>query len=212
MRRKKEVRKSGRASDYIGRLTIQPGDKFIVCARASSGPQDAKNNTADQLAWLQQTVAERGGEVIRVVQHVGSGTDPLWLRQAAEQALTDGAILLAESTDRFIRHPAYHSKLNPNAQAGRREFTKLRRATMGAKLMTYLHPDASPGKVRAQQTRRGQWAKGKRGGRPIAKKCVRELKLPQALKLRAGGASLGMIAKELDMAKSTIQGWIERYF
>ena len=166
---KKRVRASndlrlepGRASAYIKHAPeeIRPGDRVILCCRVSGHVQDRNGNLRDQEKNLRKRAAELGACVIDVETYVGSGRDAYWLIRPALKARERGAKLYAESTDRFIRHPDYHSKTYPDAQARDFELQELQTLTLGVPLLTDLHPDSSPSEVRGFQRRRGQAAKG----------------------------------------------------
>ena len=64
----------------------------------------------DQEKNLRQKAKKIGAIVVDTVKHVGSGTDPYWLAPYVEKANRCGAKLLAETTDRLVRHPGYHSR------------------------------------------------------------------------------------------------------
>lgn len=83
-------------------------------------------------------------------------------------AKRENATILAESTDRYIRNPGYHSKDMPDLQATDVDLRELTRWAEGVTLTTLLGPDAPPTEVRSYQQKRGQAAKGRKGGRPIS--------------------------------------------
>jgi len=128
--------------------------------------QNRNGNLADQETNLRRKANRLGAEVVGVVGHVGSGTDPYWVGRAVAIAEKHEAKLYAETTDRFVRHPAYHSKDNPNAQARESELRDLAWWADGVVLTTDLDPNASPWESRSYQRKRGQRFKGNRGGRP----------------------------------------------
>ncbi len=209
-------RPTAKASDYISPLTVNPGDVFVRCARCSTRSQ--RQHLTEQLTVLEQEVLKRGGVIYTPpslpVGHVGNGSDPSWLTPYAEIAKEHGYSLLAESTDRFIRSGDYHPHNNPHARPSKSDFIRLRRATLGVALVTLIHPDAAFREVRRHQTRRGQIAKGKTGGRPVRelagyKKQRREELLPEALELKAQGTSIKKISKELGVAYMTACDWLK---
>jgi hypothetical protein len=83
---------------------------------------------------------------------------------AIELARKHGAALLAESTDRYLRHHDYKST-NPVPPTDD-QFRALAELAGDVPLVTVLPPDATHGEVRSQQIKRGQQAKGRKGGRP----------------------------------------------
>ena len=139
---------------------MRPGDSVILCCRVSERAQRHNGNLDDQERNLREMAKHFGVHVIDVVRRVGPGTDPCWLVAAVEKAKRCNAKLFAESTDRFIRHPAYHSKSNPDAQAREPDLQDLQVWTAGVTLVTDLHPDASPHEVRSYQRKRGQRLRG----------------------------------------------------
>jgi len=205
----------GKARKYISLFRIKPGDKVIIACRVSTGPQEDKMNLDDQERFLRRQVERSGGTVIGVVKRSISGVDPFWLGKAVALAKKTGTIILAESTDRFIRHPSYHSKNEPDWQARHIDLDRLRYVADGVELMTFLDPEATPGEVRSHQTRRGQQLKGRVGGRPKKqeagyKKRRREELLPEVRELRKQGKSQRQISREINVAQSTIHGWLSK--
>jgi DNA invertase Pin-like site-specific DNA recombinase len=192
---------------------LKPGDKVLLCCRVSSHKQCSEHNLADSEANLRREADQRQLVVVDTYCHLGSGWDRGWLCLAADKAKEQGATLLAESTDRFARHPAYHSSECPNVRARTSELDDLRWWTLGVELATVLHPDTPASEVRSYQRRRGQHEKGSFGGRPGLpgyKKRRRQKKLPEVLELNKRGASLRTIVAETGLAKSTVADWIRR--
>jgi hypothetical protein len=186
----------GVPSRYIRSFdAIQRGDKVILCCRVSGWTQDHHGNLDDMEASLRESAEARGAIVVDTVRHVGSGSDPYWLFQAARKARETRAKLLAESTNRFIRHPRYHSKERPDLQARDCDLRWLASTTSGVELVTVLDPDATPAEERAIETRRGQSLKCRKGGRPIkGRHRFRAKWLPYAEQLSTDGLSLRQIA------------------
>ena len=212
----------GRASDYIRYAPeeLRRGDVVVLFCRVSEHPQQYHGNLADQEVNLIERADHFGVRIIDVVRCVGSGTDPCWLVVAAEKARQCNAKLFAESTDRLVRHPAYHSKTNPNAQAREPDLQDLQLWTAGVTLVSDVHPDASPHDVRSYQRKRGQRLKGNRGGRP-QKRPWKERRLalqPLAQELRAADVSYQAIADRLNVmdhgfpyvTAKTIWNWLNR--
>lgn len=240
----------GKARNYIIKLAdLQPNQKVILCCRVSDFPQNFRGNLDDQKAGLQRAAENHGGNVIAIFLYVGSGCDPGWLETlpileqeaalqnsrpvmvacvpgmkpacAVDLAIENSAVLLAETTCRFIRHRGFHTEYWPDAQAREHELQDLRIVTSGVPLMTLLDPEASPSDVRSLQSKRGQHEKGRFGGRPKSKrpgekKFLRQKWLGTVRKLRRKGRSLREIAQELScrtgrrISHSTIQDWISR--
>lgn len=204
--------KPGRASDYIclAAKYLKPGTRVVLCLRVSRYAQKRHGNLADQEANLRKAVARRGAIVVAVVRHVGSGYDPDWLAVAAGRAAVHGAVLLAETTDRFIRTRLYDRDCQ-DVQARPGDLEYLRYCTDGMLLLTDLRPDATPEEVRTYQIRRGRLEKDKQGGRPMRPKNRRAKLKPEALKLRRDGVPLSEIEKRLKLPLSTVQRWVSHF-
>lgn len=204
----------GDASSFINDIeSLHSSDKVILCCRVSRCAQRERGNLKDQEANLRQAMKLLSVDVVDVVTHVGSGADPSWLTRAAHKAEKTNAALVAETTDRFIRHPGYHSKENPNAQARDCDLEELAWCTGGVMLVTLLPPDALPGQVRSFHTARGQVQKSQKGGRPRThprgyKKQRRSSSLAKASWMRRCGLSIRRIAELLKTPKTTVQDWI----
>lgn len=204
----------GPASEYINVFQVSPGDLFVIACRVSTHAQSL--NLDDQEEFLREEIEDQGGIVIDIAREVAWGGEPLWLSEAVEIAKKTGATILAESTDRLIRHPSYHPKHNQSLMPRRSKLDKLRRATEGVTLMTVLNPEASSTKQRSHQTKRGQQIKANIGGRPKKKRTGhkkerREQLLPEALQLWSQGLSQRQVAKKFKVPFSTMQEWISKY-
>jgi DNA invertase Pin-like site-specific DNA recombinase len=203
----------GRASDFLELADIRPGVKVVLCCRVSTPAQEYRGNGKDQEVNLRKIVEQVGGEVVGVGHHTGKGFDPRWLLPVAALARRLGAILLAESADRYLRSFSYHSSRNPNSQPMLRDFEELRWLLGGVTAATVLHPDGTPRKVRSYQRRRGQRAKGRSCGRPVMRaagyKKERLLQLrPRAVELRRSGMSIREVAAKLDVPVMTCWRWV----
>jgi len=206
----------GTASNYIKPIDdVQPGDKVVLCCRVSTYEQGRTEKLTRQVAYLRQEMERREAAVVYVIRHVGSGRNPYWLAKAVVIAKEHGAKLVAESTSRFIRHPGYHSVQNWTAQARDVDLEDLRWWTKGMTLVTLLNPDASPADERSYQSKRGQRAKGRKGGRPKQneagyKKQRRISNLPKVYWMNVCGLSIRRIATMLQVPTMTVHGWIQR--
>jgi hypothetical protein len=212
----------GKASNYIGHFEseIRPGDNVLLWCRESH-PQNAAHLDHDEAA-LRDSATKRAANVVGVHRCVAVGYDGshqsrgCWvaeLARAAALAKKHGAKLLAAETDRLVRHPAFHPKLNPTAQARESDLADLVSWTDGVPLLTLLHPDASSGVARSSQTKRGRKAVGRYGGRPPKrqpgyKKKRRLDLLPRILELYSHGMRLGQIVVETRVPRRTISRWL----
>jgi DNA invertase Pin-like site-specific DNA recombinase len=208
----------GKASRYIKSFdTISPGDKVVLWCRVSSHVQNRNGNLADQEWSLRCAAVQAGAEVLEHFTAACSGVG--WsscLCEAVQYARKHGAKLVAESTDRFIRHPRYHSVCRPDAQARDVELDDLASWTQGVELVTFLNPETSPSEVRSYQSKRGQAEKQHRGGRPKMKhpgykRRRRAEQLAEALQLRDQGNSIREIASQIGVPKSTIGYWCQSH-
>jgi hypothetical protein len=218
---------AGNARRHIASFQVNPGDRFVLLCRVSSHQQGRRGNLVAQETNLREAVESHGGIVVAVKAYEWSGKGPKWfeyLNEAALSAQRHDAILLAATTDRFIRSEWYRSDSERfwRAQAQHHELYDLRDCTRGVPLMTYLDPNTPPGECRALLTQWGQAAKGK-GGRPrkadrepgYAKR-RRETYTPMALQRRAQGGSWRAIAAEVSrddgapVTHVTISKWVKR--
>lgn len=212
----------GKASNYISffpklvRETKEAILLVILFARVSSCAQHYKGNLRGQFNWLQKRLKRYGNvRIIAEIKDVASGwkEERDGLKRAAAIALKNGAIILTETTDRYIRSPYYHSQKNPSVQPTDAEYMDLIQSLDGVVLATMLHPDTHWKKVRSHQSKRGQQTKGNKGGRPKInepgyKKKRRLEKLPLVLQLHNRGVTLGDIHVLTGIPKSTVWYWV----
>jgi hypothetical protein len=156
-------------SYYISVFNIRRGDRIFIVCRVSKRAQFLAGNLDDQVDALIAAVQRAGGVVVGVKTQIGNGANPEWLAAAAVLARRRGARLLAETTDRLIRHPDYHSTLRPKLQAGQAQLERMAECLDGAEVMTLVDPDAPPHDNMSQHRQRGQEQKGHCGGRSLKK-------------------------------------------
>jgi hypothetical protein len=207
----------GKASNYFTYDNIKPGDLVVLACRVSGWEQERTKKLNRQVANLRKLVKARGARIAAIFKHVGSGQDPVWLGNAADEALENGAKIVVECVNRAIRHPAYHSKKNFTSQAQTIDLEDMKFWTKGLELVSILAPDATPQEERSYQTRRGQAESGNKGGRP--RKQTRRLwqvaTKRLAIDLHLQGTSYRKIAAETGVPVSTMQRWfadIERVY
>jgi hypothetical protein len=224
-RRRIEARR-GRPADFIrGFESLQPGETVDLWVAVSGSEQKRDQNLKDAEAWLRLKVRERGALVGNVARHVVSRYAqflPRALWQAALEANRQGRNLLAESVDRFIRHPHYRSNLKPhlNFQVNDKfDLEALREHTCGAELVTWLDPSATAEEVRSHQRIRGQWGKSRRGGRPRKHhrkwKARRERLAGSVRRLHAKGVNSYQIWRKLEsrgeiVTYHTVRNWVRQ--
>jgi hypothetical protein len=162
---------------------------------------------------------ERWGFVIaneNVFPEVASGRaldDRPQFHAACARARELDGILVAESVDRQLRNADYHSADNKDAQPTDEEFEALLALADGVPLSSIIDPDATLRQVTGIKTRWRGEATGQKGGRPRKgaprKKRTYSLKFPSlARQMSEADATLGEIAKELGVPRSTVQGWV----
>jgi len=135
------------------------------------------------------------------------------------QALTvEGkhAVILATSTDRFLRNENFNPKYNPHVLPIEAQFERLMKLSSGVPLVTVVPPDRSWKKVRGYQSKWGQRNKGNKGGRPILKSSGwtirrRKKKMPRVRKMLKRGKNVTEIARKLQMSRSTVDEWVKNY-
>lgn len=210
----------GRASDYIEHWEdlVQRGaaTSVVLYARSSHRTQDRRGNLSQQLAGLREQMKRYGVLIVAEFKETGSGweIDRERLKAAARRARKTGTVVVAESTDRFIRSKNYHSKKNPSARPTVAEFEALKQATRGIVLATIQPPDADWKKVRGCQSKRGQSAKGQRGGRPGKpghKKRRRLKQVPRVLRLRQKGLTYRAVAERTGISTMVVWDWVNKY-
>lgn len=194
--------KRGTASNYILSLSeMVQGDRVVICCRVSGRVQKWKRSLDKQERNLRQIVKKRGGIVVGVVSYQGSGIDPSWLLEAARLARKHRAILLAESTDRFIRHPSFNTDYWPTAQAREADLWNLESWSPGVLLMTVLDPDAKPSLVRNYQQDRGK----RMTKTPGYKKQETIEATPEIIRLKKAGLTQHEIARRVGMNQPRVR-------
>lgn len=154
-RRRAEHR--GLASNHIKHFDdIPSGAHCVICCRVSGGEKKRKRSLRYSEKHLREAVSRHGSQTVGVVSYIGSGFEPYWLVRAARLAREHGAILLAETPNRFIRHRGYHSVRWFDAQARECELEELACVTEGVTLATLMQPDATAGEERSYATKRGK--------------------------------------------------------
>lgn len=185
------------------------GQKVILYCRVSAGDQE--DNLDGQELRLRRYLESFEVKIIGIFREVISGyvRNCGRLKTAAKEAKKTGAVILAESTDRFVRNIDYNSKTNPNAQPTVEEFEYIKYITKDVILATALHPDLPWKKVRKYQTIRGQKTKGGRHPKGWRKRRKKKF-YKTVIRMRKEGQSLGHISKKLKLTKSLVQYWIAK--
>ncbi len=150
------------ASDYIRHLVeiVERNKRIVIYCRVSGWVQEWKHNLTDQEESLAQWC--KGLNVLRSFSEVASGYCPSDERQALlaaiEYARDNQAIIVAESTSRFIRNRNWRT-YNQSVQPTILDFSALKEWAGEIELATVYHPDISWKQERRIQTERGMRAK-----------------------------------------------------
>ncbi len=202
-----------------------PNMVAILYNRESSYPQDYNGNHDMHEQVLRRACRKLNIPVVSFYCETCSGkmlnNERRALRKAVRKALAKikkwkSAIIIATSSDRFLRSVDFHTKESPSVLPTQTEFQKLQKLTRGVPLVTLLKPDKSWKKVRRYQSKWGQKIKGNKGGRPKInkpgyKKQRRLEKMPRVLRLRKKGASWGDVLALTGIAKSTAADWVRKH-
>lgn len=200
----------GVASHYLKWIEEVPSERSLVCLnRVSTTPQERAGNLLDQIAENSQALL--GRPVVAVVSGVESssidGYRPL-LMKAIRMARLHDAALVVSCRDRLLRHSDYDGRRCTEAPAIY-EYETVMDMLDGVIIATILPPDTPS---RGKQIKRGQAAKGNRGGPPKSKpgwkRDRRDELLPQVRWLRNKGWSLRAIAGEVGVPFGTVYDWL----
>jgi len=110
----KSPRSVCKASQFLSDLqSLQKGSKIVLWLRVSTSPQ--KEHLQEQEAGLRKLARKSELIVITTVKCIAYGhpNDPMWLMkfaEAIELCKKHDAILVAETTDRFIRNSVDHQQ------------------------------------------------------------------------------------------------------
>jgi len=217
----------GKASNYIGHfkrlLQNRQTIKVVLYCRVSRCQQYKNGNLSDQLKYLRRKIGKFSKkynvkiEVVTYFKETASGwcNDRERLIWAAKTAKACNAVLLAESTCRFLRHAGYHSSRRPDILPTVDDFKTLLSNTKHVQLATMMHPDTPWRKVKSYHVKRGQQTKQRQGGRPVGqypgyKKEQRKQNLNRVLKLHTKGETVAAIVRVTGIARSTINDWIRK--
>ena len=219
---------TGRASDYIVHLKIlvlsRRTLRVVLYCRVSRCWQSKNGNLKDQKRYLLRIIRKYQKrynvriDIVAVFQETASGwaEDRTKLIDAARTAKVCNAVLVAESSCRFLRSGRFHSSQKPDVLPTIYEYENLMKDTEGATLASIMPPDRPWKKVRSSQTKRGQRSKKTCGGRPPKKypgyKKERQKKyLELVLQLLRDGYSVADIVRETGIHRSTINDWKRKY-
>ena len=164
---------SGIASEFIHHLPDLLAEErrpVVLLCRVSNEKQEQQGNLDDQMndaiAKLRKPGFRLGRDlfVFDAVESSRIQDDRLLLEWAVAFARERGAILVAVHRDRFIRSSSFDGRTKTEAPTIG-EYVQLKRLAGDVPLATILHPDDPA--TRSKQIKRGQQAKGRKGGRPM---------------------------------------------
>ncbi|MCC6127293.1 MAG: recombinase family protein [Pirellulales bacterium] len=208
----------GKASDYIRHFVeiAYSGIKVILYPRVSGRTQNRRGNLKAQEFWSRNSLKSYKVEIIDAFCETASGwaNDRTRLIAAAELAKREEAVLVAVSTDRFIRSKAFTTDTNPDVLPTVEEYEALIEDTQGVLLATLLPPDTPWRKVHPIQIKMGQKFKGRKGGRPLKKppghkKQKRLANGSKVLWMDFCSMSERQIEKNTGIPRRTIRRWIK---
>jgi hypothetical protein len=208
-RRFLEANAPATASDFLYHLPTFIADHGImpVVLHGRVSGYEQRSHLSDISSYLKYEARAYQLKVVGKVERVVPGTRSFESRpdliEASRIALETGAFILSESACRVIRGEGFHPWLHPDRLPTVPQFAKLMR-DVGVYIATALPPDMHWQDVkRHESTVRAGFAKRQ------PSKVYAELG-PIAFAMLDAGASLGEVARELRVAKSTVQGWDER--
>ena len=217
---------TGKAGDYIAHfenlLPSRPGLKVVLYCRVSRCWQSKNGNLKSQNEYLKKTIQRYRKKndcnihITTTFEEVASGweNDRTQLIDAARTAKVCNAVLVAESTCRFLRSDRFHSNKRPNVLPTIYEYENLVTDTQGVTLATIMPPDTAWKDIKGFQARRGQHSRSNYGGRPKDKysgyKNDRRTKyLKQVRQYYRKGLSIADIVRKTNIPRSTISDWIK---
>ena len=192
----------GIAGRFVNWLRLVPAGNAIVIARVSAEVQRGK--LKKKAAHLRRMAKEAGHLVVLTFEHVCPAHGQKWLDfldEMTQVAKEKDAFLLAETADRFARHPKYHPKYNSRQQAGLDEWFLVMDATEGIVLATVADPKSDSSESKSAQIKMGIAG-------PKSKKQIRKKKRPLAIKLFETVKNKSAIAKRLNVPRKTVVGWL----
>ncbi len=215
----------GIASEFIHHLPdlLANGARpVVVYCRVSTLSQKLKGNLDDQVTEAIQMLGALGisrGPNLLVVAHVGASSinaNRFDLERAIESARRRNGIVVAVHRDRFIRSSIFDGRRETELPRIA-EYMRLKHMADNVPLATLYDPDQP---ARSNQIKRGQKAKGNRGGRPRKrawkKRRLRRINL--AREWRNDGKSYQQIADLLNarddgftnQTPMTVYNWLKK--
>lgn len=165
---------AGIASEFLQRLAPfaeQEGHRpLILYCRVSTQTQAGKGNLREQekealeKLWAMGYVSAPEISVFKGVESGHIQEDRTILEQAIAEARKRGATIVAVHRDRLVRNQFFKGGKSKTEPPTIGEYRRLVQFAGDVPLATITDPDSRA--ARSQQIKRGQRAKGRRGGRP----------------------------------------------
>lgn len=203
--------KAGKASKYILTADYTREEPYQPFLRVSTCQQGKRQNLLGQEIHLTRILAQAGRTILPPIRFEWSGRGMERLEktfEASNQAQKYGAILLAATTDRFIRSCLFRSnhRLYCQAQASEEELQDWKLTVGNTPVMTHLHPDSTPGECKALLTLWGLAVKDKEPGYKKRRKLDLKAKV---IELRLLGWGYQRIGKTLQVTRTTVEKWVK---
>lgn len=210
-----------KASNYIHHAKeyySQHPDMMVVLYDRLSGRKAGQTlNHINHIKILRTWLEKRNIPILGCFVEVISGRDLTSNRkaliQARKLARKHNAVIITPCTNRYLRNANKQADIPPTQE----EFEKLIELTRGVPLLTLLHPDLPPSRVRSKLTIWGQRIKGNKGGRPRKQKAgylkERRLKLKPVARqyYYKDKISISEISRLIDVSRTTVDRWIKTH-
>lgn len=197
--------------EYLPAILTQDRLTVVLLCRVSTDDQDANRNLDDGTMHAWRHLRAMGCRPVTMDEGVETSnifSNRTILEQAIEEARRLGAMLVAPSRDRFIRSRSFGRGQTAKGEPPCvHEYEQLIHMAEGVLLATLLPPDEPS---RSRRIKRGQDAKGRKGGRPRKnasgdKKDRRERLKPHAAELLKKGMSQRAVAAVSGIRESTLR-------
>lgn len=212
----------GKASNFVLPWEfVHCGLRLVIYARVSGREQRRRGNLQDQCSGLRAAATAVGAKVVDVVaveerggDYDGEGLCPIGLIRAIAIARKQSAMVLAESVDRYIRHPDFSAKDSQRRMYRARD-TDLRDIHYwadGVELISLVPPDATLQEVERHRQARGKRFSSRKDGRPKKKRPGhkrewRKQKEPLVLELHERAITLKDIVARTGVSYGSVWRW-----
>ncbi len=193
-------------------LAEDPSLAVLLLNRVSTKPQAVDGHLEDDRQWCLERLV--GCNIVGQFDEVCRGTlgpHRVVLRNAIERARQLGAVLVVSSRERLIRAQGYDGT-NASDVPGHDEYQALAKLGNGVTFATILRPTQ---RGRSFQIKRGQEARGNKGGRPQMKtpgwrKRLTKKKRPLVFASIKEGFSIRKAAAMHGVLESTARKWLKK--